>query len=88
MTQRLFALSFDPYHCPELRWGAKGSELTTCPDNAYKFDWYRAEQGLRNQIERTYDERMDFDVEDTAKLGRPQAPDIDLWSYLGRKLTQ
>ena len=32
VVDRLFDLSFDPYHCPELRWGApdKSDEASTC----------------------------------------------------------
>ncbi|MGQ0742348.1 MAG: hypothetical protein ACT4OG_08680 [Alphaproteobacteria bacterium] len=62
MMSRLFAMSFDPYHCIELRWGATGDELRTCADSASKRRWYEAEQRLRNQIERTYGVQMGFDV--------------------------
>ncbi|MGE4130685.1 MAG: hypothetical protein AB7F86_03560 [Bdellovibrionales bacterium] len=88
VVSRLFKLSFDPYHCVELRWGAQSTEeLASCPDDRYKRQWYEAEQGLRNQIERTYDLRMDYDVNGTAqKLGVAQAPDVDLWTYLNRAL--
>jgi len=86
---RLFALSFDPYHCPELRWGAAhaSSELATCQDSATKRDWYAAEQNLRNQIDRTYDIKMGFTL-DQLQHGVPGSgvsapPDIDLKSYLG-----
>ncbi|NJL25292.1 MAG: hypothetical protein HC902_09005 [Calothrix sp. SM1_5_4] len=67
IVERLFRLSFDPYHCVELRWGATGQEAATCPDDQSKLDWYEAQQGLRNQTERTYDARMDFDVRGTAR---------------------
>src|SRR5690606_37076182 len=30
IVSRLFKMSFDPYHCAELRWGATGSELSSC----------------------------------------------------------
>lgn len=86
VEQRLFALSFDPYHCGELRWGASGAELASCRDDNEKRDWYEAEQGLRNQTERTYDARMDFNVRDTRRLGQPKRPDVDLWSYLAGQL--
>jgi len=56
---RLYALSFDPYHCPELRWGAplpvKGQEspeFATCPQNPRKLSWYKREQKLRNRFTR------------------------------------
>ena len=64
VMDRLFDLSFDPYHCPELRWGAKGGELETCPDSPRKRRWYDAQRYLRNQAQRTYDVRMDFTLEE------------------------
>lgn len=81
---RLFKLSFDPYHCPERRWGATGYlELSSCRDDDYKSEWFEAEQGLRNQTERTYDLRMDYDVYGTARfLGVSVPPDIDIRRYL------
>lgn len=61
MRRRLYLMSFDPYHCIERRWGAtQPAELATCRDDATKAEWYAAEQPLRNQIDRTYDARMDF----------------------------
>jgi len=60
VNTRLFDLSFDPYHCPELRWGARGVELETCSDGPEKRRWYEVERFLRYQAERTYDVRMDF----------------------------
>lgn len=87
VVDRLFKMSFDPYHCVELRWGATGSELATCKDDKNKLDWYKAEQGLRNQIERKYDDVMDFGVEKTSKsLGVSVAPDADLEGYLNSLL--
>jgi len=86
IAARLFKLSFDPYHCVELRWGASGDELASCRDDDNKLAWYRNEQGLRNQTERTYETRMDFDLNGTARLGVASSPDIDLWGYLGKQL--
>ncbi len=63
MTRRLFALSFDPFHCIELRWGASGEERAGCPDGTYKRRWYEAERRLRNQPDRTYDIFMGFDLD-------------------------
>jgi len=85
--KRLFAMSFDPYHCPELRWGATdAAELSTCPDDAIKQSWYAAEQNLRNQIERTYDARMDFNLAELQAPGPGKGvgspPDTDVRSYL------
>lgn len=60
VMDRLYALSFDPYHCPELRWGAlqKGpdgevsAEFATCPADRRKLWWYEREQRLRNRLTR------------------------------------
>lgn len=48
---RLFDLSFDPYHCPELRWGAPAdsAERATCMDGKSKLNWYSKERRLRNR---------------------------------------
>lgn len=74
LMDRSFDLSFDPYHCPELRWGAHPdrhkTELSTCPDNAAKLKWYRDEYRLRNQIDR------DYDATTTVDFGPTTSPDI------------
>ena len=67
MMRRLFKMSFDPFHCVELRWGAEGDERSSCPDGKAKLKWYEAEQRLRNQPDRTYDAQMGFDLD---ALGR------------------
>jgi hypothetical protein len=83
--QRLFALSFDPYHCPERRWGAQGAELATCPRDDLKEAWYAAEQGLRGVIERNYDTRMDFTLEQLQALATTEPPETDVIGYLKTK---
>jgi len=60
--RRVFRLSFDPYLCVERRWGAEDAELSTCPDGPAKRAWYAAEQSLRNQIDRTYEAKMDWSL--------------------------
>jgi len=84
---RLFALSFDPYQCIERRWGAtSGAELATCPDSTLKAAWYEAEQNLRNQIDRTYEARMDFTLAELKEPGPGKGvaapPDVDVRGYL------
>lgn len=84
---RLFDLSFDPYHCVELRWGAKTpQELSSCQDDANKREWYRRERWLRNQWERRYDARMDFSLDELTGpkpgAGIAQPPDVDIIRYL------
>ena len=85
--RRLFRMSFDPYQCIEHRWGAHTpAELSTCRDGARKRAWYVAEQTLRNQLDRTYDARMDFTLADLKTPGPgkgvPSPPDIDVRAYL------
>jgi hypothetical protein len=80
--QRLFAMSFDPYQCVELRWGDPNA--SSCADGPVKRAWYAAEQSLRNQLERTYDARMDFTLDDlqTRHPGMALPPDTDVRAYL------
>lgn len=90
MSERLFAMSFDPYHCIERRWGASDSaELNSCSDGTTKSNWYLAEQGLRNQLERTYDVKMNFNLEQL-RAGGPgtgvkQSPDVNVRDFLNRQ---
>jgi hypothetical protein len=82
LQHRLFAMSFDPYHCIELRWGAQGEERDSCPDGRNKRAWYEAEQRLRNQPDRLYDTAMSFSLSDLnrrrAGTGRDVPPDTDI----------
>ena len=87
VMRRLFALSFDPHHCAERRWGAhEADELATCTDGADKRAWYEAEQRLRNQPDRTYDARMSFSLAELRKAvpgsGIDQPPAIDVLGLL------
>lgn len=87
VRKRLFKLSFDPYHCVELRWGAMSAdELSSCQDDKNKRLWYEREQRLRNQHIRQYDIRMDFSLEDLAKPldgnGSSEPPDVDIMRFL------
>jgi hypothetical protein len=79
VLDRLFALSFDPYQCVELRWGAPAgsAELATCADDATRRGWYRAEQRLRHQIDRNYG------VATPLTAGPEAAPDVDPRRPLG-----
>ncbi len=84
---RLFAMSFDPYHCIERRWGAKEArELDSCTDGPAKRAWYVAEQYLRNQLERTYDVQMGFTLPalnaHIPGSGVATPPDTDVRTYL------
>ncbi len=87
MQRRLFQMSFDPYQCIERRWGATNpGELATCKDGPGKQAWYYAEQNLRNQIDRTYEARMDFTLEELKHPGPGKGvaapPNIDVRGFL------
>jgi hypothetical protein len=88
VTRRLPLLSFDPYHCPERRWGASDrDELATCSDGTNKTSWYEAEQRLRNQLDRTYHTRMNFSLADLRRKapgsGVDEVPGYDVLQLLG-----
>ena len=94
VISRIWDISFDPYNCPERRWGATGAELETCTDDDTKTRWYNAQRFLRYQAERTYDVRMDFTVDqlqppmaaspEEGGLGADAPPDADIGAYLAR----
>ena len=70
IIDNIYNLSFDPYHCIELRWGLTDKDsLDSCAQSKTKFDWYNAEQGLRNNIDRDYSLKMNYDL-----TGLPKAP--------------
>jgi hypothetical protein len=75
---RLPAISFDPYHCIERRWGAsKPEELATCQDDETKSRWYLAEQRLRNQAEASHSERPTLTLTDLD--GKAAGSGTDEW---------
>jgi hypothetical protein len=86
LVHRLYKMSFDPFHCIEMRWGAEGDERQSCPEGRDKGKWYEAEQRLRNQPDRTYDVTMNFSLEDLqhhhAGSGIDVAPPIDIKSLI------
>lgn len=78
VVDRLFELSFDPYHCPELRWGAPAGsdERAGCPDDLVKRLFYEREQRLRNRIDREYGAPTPFD---SGPFERPAVDPRTLW---------
>ena len=92
LMHRLFEISFDPYNCIELRWGAQGSERDSCPDSSAKLHWYEAEQRLRNQPDRTYDVPMSFSLsqlnEHVKGSGIDAPPQVDVKSLIDQTPNQ
>lgn len=85
--KRLPRMSFDPYHCPERRWGAVNpQELATCQEDADKANWYNAEQRLRNYTNRDWQAPAPMTIQDLTKpnssLGTANPPDIDIRTFL------
>ncbi len=83
VLRRLFQMSFDPYDCIERRWGASSpEELASCANTPAENRWYDAQQRLRNQVDRTYDARMDFTVKELEArgpgTGADHPPDVDV----------
>lgn len=53
IINRVALISYDPYMCPEIRWGANNpQELATCKDNAEKREWHSLQQFFRNTLEK------------------------------------
>ena len=87
IKRRLFALSFDPHHCIERRWGADAAaELESCTDGPGKAAWYVAQARLRNQLVRTYGEKMDWTLAElqngSLDIGISAPPDVDALTVL------
>jgi hypothetical protein len=74
VQEQLFDLSFDPYHCPELRWGRAAP---SCPADDAKRAWYDTERRLRNRIERSYGLPTPLDA------GPDEPPAIDVRRLIG-----
>jgi hypothetical protein len=89
-SKRLYAMSFDPYHCVERRMGATGgAELSSCHQSSDKEAWYAAEQNLRNSLNRPYDARMSWTLQDLqqgadvkAGVGVTNQTPLDVYEFL------
>ena len=73
---RVTRLSFDPYFCPELRWGARtDAEMKSCAQSVDKAEWYQFTQFLRNQTVRDPTEVMGYSLGDVKRITQQQAQD-------------
>jgi hypothetical protein len=64
---RLYAISYDPYDCIELRWGADGDERKTCTQSPRKLRWYEAQQRFRSSPRKSAG--YAYDLEELEALG-------------------
>lgn len=68
---RLYALSYDPYDCIELRWG---DETQSCSNDKRKLRWYRAQAGLRAMTGRETHAAYSLDELEARKSPQPLLP--------------
>lgn len=69
LVGRVNWISYDPYMCPELRWGANTpSELATCKDSTDKRDWHVYQQFFRNTQDKKTDEFHGFTIEQLKQM--------------------
>jgi hypothetical protein len=85
VVKRAYRLSFDPYHCAELRWGAElaSPELATCNTQTPEhLERYEAQQSLRHYLSTP-------PASAPTPLGSGPAPEeIDLVDYLEQRQVQ
>ena len=93
LLQRMPNMSFSPWHCIELRWGATSQqELATCPDlrDQEKMRWYRAQQTMRNQMVRDTNIFTGFTLEQleqkASELGPARPENFNLIQRLQQEL--
>lgn len=89
VRQRALKISFDPYNCIELRWGASHRELDSCTDDQTKRAWYQAQQVYRNWTEKKINEFTGYSLSELQMLNEadqaiaPQAKwQLDIPGYL------
>lgn len=67
--QRAPLMDYDPYICPERRFGATSpQELATCTDDATKTAWHKGQQFLRNRVEKTPLEAMGWTLKEVQAM--------------------
>lgn len=78
VLKKIYDLSFDPYHCPSLRWGLDDK---SCKDR----DWYAAESGLRGRIAIDVGLKTDFSVSElpSAPASQVEKENLSFASLLG-----
>ena len=70
-------MSFDPYLCPERRFGASTpEELATCTDTPDKADWYAYTQFLRARTDKATGEAMGWSLDELKKMNRTQIDQV------------
>jgi hypothetical protein len=73
LINRIARISYDPYDCPELRWGADNqAERSTCTNDQEKMEWYNLQQFLRNNLEKDTAAVQGWSLEELASMNEHQ----------------
>lgn len=84
VEQRLFDLSFDPNHAPELRWGASGAELATMAKEKSRYSaGYKAQEFWRYRLEKKQGAMDPYDADNPR-----QPPRHDLNRMIAERLDE
>ncbi|GAA0533077.1 hypothetical protein FHS83_002881 [Rhizomicrobium palustre] len=78
MPARLYDISYDPYDCIELRWGARGEERKTCSNGERKNRWYEAQARLRHMKERATNTAYSLDDLESRPPRDSAPPPVDV----------
>jgi hypothetical protein len=84
-VENIYTVSIDPDHCIELRWGLTDADsIRSCGQTKNSLDWYNAEQGLRNRIDRDYSMKMNYDLSELpgSPISNVKQEDISLEKVL------
>lgn len=76
LIYRIARISYDPYACPEIRWGAyKQEELATCADSQEKREWHDLQQFLRNNLVKDTDAFHGFTLDQLRQMNERKEVD-------------
>lgn len=79
ILKNIYKLSFDPYHCVELRWGmTDAGSLKSCNQSKEKLEWYNSEQGLRHLIDRNYSVKMNYSLKELPSMPLSKTPEENI----------
>lgn len=86
VQKRLLGMSYDPYNCPERRWGAVAAEeLASCGDDATKTKWYKNSQFIRNYLDKDWKAEHAITLDSLSGdlgFGRPKSPELNVKSLI------
>jgi hypothetical protein len=76
LINRMAKVSYDPYVCPEIRWGAYlEADLATCVDSQEKREWSDLQQFLRNNLVKDTDAFHGYTLEELRRMNERKEVD-------------